>query len=172
MSKDRWLLVEIETNKVVPFGPRESFRGESGWVISKITQEPGYGRYGKVLATHAGNGWSQEYHPNVFGLKIVQRIDPIMAGCLLDGVHGWHNEYRVVDLAREYGFTLMDSDYKPFMNYRSMGESGLSQTDMGIVEALVDDATRYLNDLAPEGYVVSWVDGDLVMERFGEDDSL
>lgn len=36
---------------------------------------------------------------------MTEKITPDMAGCWLDGSQGWHNTYRIIDRAQEWGWT-------------------------------------------------------------------
>lgn len=96
---------------------------------------------------------------------IVLRITPADAGCWLMGSVGWHNGYRVIDRACEYGFVVPAEYVSALDAYRNdtdnedaheaiMGQGGLS-----------DMATDYLQSLAPAGYVFEWDMGELSLMR-------
>lgn len=93
------------------------------------------------------------------------KITEDQAGCWLDGHMGWHNLYRVVDIAEEYGFTLSEDDRSSVACYRACGESGAGMHGdcADAVYEISDDATEYLNTLAPEGYHFEWDAGELML---------
>lgn len=90
-------------------------------------------------------------------------ITPDMAGTWLDGCHGWHNNYRVVDCAVEYGFIVPEDYREALETFRHSGGHIMSDD---VAEAiygqgeLSDMATDYLNEHAPEGYVFVWDAGE------------
>lgn len=93
------------------------------------------------------------------------KITQDMAGCWLDGHFGWHNTYRVIGIARAYGFTVGFDDMALVERYSHEGESG-DETGLEYaqaVEEIADDATDYLNTLAPEGYCFEWDAGELML---------
>jgi len=94
------------------------------------------------------------------------KIFPDDAGCWLDGHMGWHNTYRVVECAMNFGMELdigeqyimkcyHDSDF--FEPFTDLGENDLWEAAI----ELSDKATDYLQSLAPEGYVFEWDMGEL-----------
>jgi hypothetical protein len=159
-----WVMVDALTNSIVEENTdRRDFRGDVVRVL-KITRTPdAYGpSTGKILA-RTGT-WVQEYYPRVFGLKIVPTIPASAAGCWLDGHHGWHNSYRVVDMAVNHGFTVP----KEWREDLEIFRSGLSvETD---IEELSDKATEYLQKLAPEGYSFVWDACELTLTAYTDDD--
>jgi hypothetical protein len=145
-----WVMVDTLTNVIVEENTdRPDFRGDAARVL-KITRTPDvYGpSTGRILA-RTGT-WVQEYYPDVFDLKIVSTIPASAAGCWLDGAQGWHNTYRVVDMAVSHGFTVPEEWREDLEIFRS----GLNvEAD---IDELSDMATEYLQALAPEGYGFVW----------------
>lgn len=95
------------------------------------------------------------------------KITADMAGTWLEGSHGWHNAYRVVDRACEYGFVLNDDDAAALERFRADNYEGLSQDDElsireGISE-LADEATAHLQSLAPKDFDFEWEMGELAL---------
>jgi len=89
------------------------------------------------------------------------KITPDDAGTWLEGSHGWHNIYRVVDLAADYGFTVPDEYTTALLDYRKNGHAA-NEDHREMIEGhgeLADMATEYLNSLAPEGYMFIWDSG-------------
>jgi hypothetical protein len=95
------------------------------------------------------------------------------AGCWLDGAMGWHNTYRVIDLALSYGW--LDDD-RPAQDaatadsmayYQARGCPDDDLTDR--IHGLADDATDYLQSLAPDGYTFTWDAGELCL--WADDDA-
>lgn len=109
----------------------------------------------------------------------VPDITPAEAGCWLDGHMGWHNHYRVVDLAFDYGWSPDDRDVivairdayaaDPYRDTAEVITGPLIPETVHLGEAvfgqggLVDDATDYLQSLAPEGYWFEWDMGELCL---------
>lgn len=94
-----------------------------------------------------------------------RRFLPGDAGCYLDGHMGWHNTYRVVDLATESGWTVPTDYVTALADYRengymAEGDSIDAMMDQG---GLVEQATDYLNSLAPDGYVFLWDMGEFAL---------
>lgn len=92
-----------------------------------------------------------------------------MAGCWLDGHYGWHNAYRVVDKAREFGFVVPDEYMDAMENYWDHG-SGFSfeETDeqweaIHGQGGLSDMATDFLQERAPKEYQFVWDMGELIL---------
>lgn len=90
------------------------------------------------------------------------KITPADAGTWLDGHMGWHNAYRVIDRATEYGFVVPPEYADALDDYR---ENGTSATDDNWEAVnghgeLSDMATDYLQERAPEGYVFEWDCGE------------
>lgn len=96
------------------------------------------------------------------------RITPDLAGTWLDGRRGWHNAYRVVDRAEEYGFVVPDEYADALRRYREEDYDGLTDDERydvngAIVDqgGLSDKATEYLDLRAPAGYEFHWDAGEL-----------
>ena len=88
------------------------------------------------------------------------------AGTWLSGSMGWHNTYRVIDVARDYGFAVSPEDMQAVRRY---ADGDLSdQTDT--VFDLSAEATDYLQTLAPEGYAFDWDAGELNLIKIDEED--
>lgn len=93
---------------------------------------------------------------------MTDRITEDMAGCWLDGHMGYHNHYRVVDLAQEYGWTISDGDQSMVERYRRNPHDDDGAYDAMLDQGgLVDKATEYLDSLAPEGFAFNWDMGEL-----------
>ncbi len=94
-----------------------------------------------------------------------------MAGCWLDGHHGWHNIYRVIEIAQSYGFQVDDEDEAFIADWkRWRGGDMTAEEDKnfedGYPEAmndLSDAATDYLDSLAPDGMAFEWDMGELTL---------
>lgn len=97
----------------------------------------------------------------------VPRITPDMAGTWLSGHMGWHNGYRAVMRAEEYGFTVPEAwqeDWQVFMKtWRSdNGPDHDAWDDVhGDDGEIVDKATEFLCLRAPEGHTFVWDAGEL-----------
>lgn len=118
------------------------------------------------------------------------KITEADAGCWLDGSQGWHNNYRVIQRAAEYGWCPEDEnpeDVGAAIELYKNGQEGDTRTladgstlryedacgwiiDQG---GLSDAATDYLRSIAPEGYDFIWDAGELSLmseaeaEEFG-----
>lgn len=84
------------------------------------------------------------------------------AGCWLDGAQGWHNNYRVVRRAVEYGMELPPEDHALLDRYEDAHETN-DEAAGAIIDqgGLADRATEYLNQHAPDGYVFVWEANEL-----------
>ncbi len=88
-----------------------------------------------------------------------------MAGTWLDGHMGWHNAYRVIDVAETYGFIVPEEYRDALTAYRhsANGVENLTDDQWGAVNGqgeLSDKATDYLNERAPEGFEFVWDAGE------------
>lgn len=161
-----WRVVDATTGETVTLpADRTTFRGETARVVS-VTRAPEVGKSGKVYATiypQTGNPYSSDRYPSVFGLRIVPTITADMAGCWLDGHQGWHNNYRVVDRATEYGFVVPDDYRSALTDFRENGhDCAMNSWDAITGQGeLSDMATDYLNNNAPDGFVFVWDMGEL-----------
>lgn len=107
---------------------------------------------------------------------MTQEITPDMVGTWLEGSHGWHNSYRVIDRAVEYGLKL-SPDFHAIRDLYASGDHGatvkLSDGEtvdydgasewlngMGGLSGL---ATEHLQSLAPEGFTFDWDAGELTL---------
>lgn len=97
-----------------------------------------------------------------------RKITADLAGCWLDGNQGWHNHYRVVELAVGYGLPLTAEDKAALAGYVEDRENGIDTEEAGErFEAvlgqggLVDKATDHLESLAPSGFHFEWDMGEL-----------
>jgi hypothetical protein len=108
------------------------------------------------------------------------KITPADAGCWLDGSQGWHNNYHVIDRALDWGWAPKDitrADLDTLTMFYASGNVdatyALSDGSTGDYEGatywitgqgeLSDQATEYLQGIAPEGYVFVWDDGLALM---------
>ena len=86
------------------------------------------------------------------------------AGVWLDRAWGWRNNYRVVDIAISYGFTLTEQERRDLAIYTDEPHLTIPEevfaavTDQG---GLTDRATEFLNGHAPDGYTFVWGGGEL-----------
>lgn len=90
------------------------------------------------------------------------------AGCWLDGAMGWHNAYRVVDRAEEYGFVVPPEYTDELRRFRNSDHDELTDDEWLTVQEAIsgqgelsDMATDYLQERAPAGYVFVWDMGEL-----------
>lgn len=101
--------------------------------------------------------------------EITSAVAATMVGCWLDGVYGWRNNWRCIQLAREYGYTPSVSDWEILTVYFHTEEPPAEILDQ--VEEVVSNATEYLDSCVPEGYMVMWDNGDLVMMHVEDESS-
>lgn len=87
-------------------------------------------------------------------------------GTHLDGAHGWHNNYAVVDLAMEHGMELDAEERADLEAYRKDQGHGSHNPD-GVPGALlnqgglVDKATNFLESVTEDGLSWEWDAGEL-----------
>lgn len=108
-------------------------------------------------------------------------ITPDMAGTWLEGAHGWHNAYRVIDRAVEYGLKL-SADFEAMRDLYASGDhdatvklsdgetvayDGASEWINGL-GGLSELATDHLQGLAPEGLTFVWDAGELILTADSE----
>lgn len=98
------------------------------------------------------------------------QITPDMAGCWLDGHYGWHNTYRVVELAEEYGFPLEAWEHAALDRYMDSDATDADTETVIGQGGLFDRATDYLNERAPEGFHFEWDMGELCLVNDGEEE--
>lgn len=99
-----------------------------------------------------------------------------MAGCWVDGAHGWRTAGHVVSIARDYGMPLTslerdivahflwsDCDALELWDGTRVEFSDVVETVAGQGE-LADRAEAYLNEhVAPEKWIFEWFNGDFVL---------
>src|ERR1041385_4780529 len=85
------------------------------------------------------------------------------AATILASASGWHNTYRLVDLAVDHGMVLSESDADAVGRYRAESEDG-SDVPFEVVYELADKAETYLNSqLVSEGWSFGWSDHDFLL---------
>lgn len=99
-------------------------------------------------------------------------------GCYLDGAMGWHNTYRVIELAQSHGYALSDADARYVSAYRDgllamispqSGDAiGLPEIADAVRE-IADDATEYLYTITEPGLVWDWDAGELCLLAGGDE---
>lgn len=95
------------------------------------------------------------------------KITAADAGTWLEGSQGWHNEYRVVDRAEEYGFKVDECDRRVLTIFRESPTRhdeqapgwGDGYTVSEAAGEISERASNYLNDQAPDGYSFVREDG-------------
>lgn len=101
---------------------------------------------------------------------MAEKIPVSQMGCWLDGSQGWHNSYRVIDRAEEWGMKVENADRIYVYLWRQWRGSDMpwdvsksfeEEYDTGHIDDLVSQATEYLDSLAPEGYAFHWDMGEL-----------
>jgi hypothetical protein len=95
------------------------------------------------------------------------KITPADAGCWLEGSRGWRISADVVRLAADYGLGIDAADRGILRRYEAGDPDG---EDSAAIDAMADEATDYLDRLAPAGYGFEWIDGELFMLDRPEDD--
>ncbi|MFF8629707.1 hypothetical protein [Streptomyces werraensis] len=91
------------------------------------------------------------------------------SGVWLDGRFGWHNAYRVVLKAKEWGFEVPAEDQWVMDEYCQNGDSLLWEETEEMAETvngqggLADQATEFLQYHAPDGYQFIWDMGELTL---------
>lgn len=103
---------------------------------------------------------------------------PEDVGCYLDGHFGWHNTYRVIELARSLGFVVSDADWRPIETYkegyydRDICEDEEYDAAAEAVNGLSDAATEYLQSITAEGLYWEWDMGELCLVESDEQDDV
>jgi hypothetical protein len=105
------------------------------------------------------------------GVDVAERIDHLVAkrdgdlpaaACIFDGTYGWHNTYRLVDLAVEHGWGLSEDDKADLADYKA--DQGSRPESGERVHELADLAEQYLNDkLVTEGWQFGWHEGEFFL---------
>lgn len=88
-------------------------------------------------------------------------VDGDVAGavCIFDGHAGWHNLYRLVDLAVAHGMVLNAADRAMIEAYRS-GEP----PENDYADDIADSAEAYLNDqVVNDGWSFGWHDSEFFL---------
>lgn len=102
------------------------------------------------------------------------------AGCYLDGHFGWHNIYRVIELAQTHGFALSEVDQGLVDAYGEQVESYTPDDttdpydECGIAEAVYEisnEATDYLGSITAAGLYWEWDMGELCLVESDEEES-
>lgn len=102
-------------------------------------------------------------------------------GCYLDGALGWHNTYRIVDLAESEGWHVSPNDrlyvdaYRAAADSMTSPETGDEISRSEIADAVYEIATEafdYLNTLCEPGVSFEWIDGGLDLLDDGADGRL
>lgn len=112
--------------------------------------------------------WSQvpaPYEHLVPELPAVRRltVDQVVTGCVIDGACGWHAGPRAIELAVDHGWPISPEDRRALDAYVE-GDWDHGQA----VSEMVDEVTTWLTDnIAPDGYLYEWVDGDLMLWSVG-----
>jgi hypothetical protein len=96
-----------------------------------------------------------------------------MVGEWLSDSDGWHNIYRVVFLAAEFGFNPGPDAPMVISNYQDCVSGGRPERTMRTIDGtqfvndvmsdLYDRACEYLEDHAPVGHVLIWDTGSLYL---------
>ena len=85
------------------------------------------------------------------------------AAVIFDGAYGWHNTYRLIDLAADHGMTLTDEDRAAVTGYRS-DRHGTIGKDFEAVQELAGRAEDFLNDqVTTRGWSFGWSDQDFLL---------
>jgi hypothetical protein len=95
---------------------------------------------------------------------MTEKITPDMAGTWLDGNQGWHNHHRVVDRAQAWGWKGLGEweDGEEILTRYRANERTDDDIEVMIGQGgIVDEATEYLEGLAPAGYHFEWDMGEL-----------
>lgn len=93
----------------------------------------------------------------------------VECGTWLDGGMGWHNAYRIVEIAESHGFTVDDEDRAAIEWYKetSGGSGDGTDAEEAMAEAVIgqgglsDKATDHMEELLPEGWTLLWDAGEL-----------
>lgn len=104
---------------------------------------------------------------------------PWQTGCIFAAPMGWHNTYRVIDLAREQGMLMIDAyDRETLEAFRNGVETiTLDFTEHNVADLVIgqgemlDKAEEWLNEnVASEGFLFGWLDGDFTLAPICDDD--
>ncbi|MFE0472615.1 hypothetical protein ACFW2V_13470 [Streptomyces sp. NPDC058947] len=94
-------------------------------------------------------------------------------GTWLDGHMGWHNTYRIIDIAESHGFAMGDEDRKALEWYKesSGGCGDGTDAEENMAEAIIgqgglsDRASDHMEELLPDGWTLLWDAGELSLVR-------
>lgn len=159
---DNAKLIHKETDEETLQDSEVPISGEARVKFEFISVLPESNSEGRIIAD------GQEVFPSVLNARIQPPISEELAGCWLDGHFGYHNAYRVVDRAKEYGFKVPE-EYRSVMDkYHENGdetgfESMLTEEEWEAIHGqgeLSEKATNWLEELAPKGYVFVWDAGE------------
>jgi hypothetical protein len=84
------------------------------------------------------------------------------SGLILDGALGWHNVYRVVDLAVSLGMPL-DADDARTMERFAAGDADFHDEDQAPLW-IAEEAEEWLNANVADAYF-TWYEGDFILEK-------
>lgn len=100
----------------------------------------------------------------------------VESGMWLDGCFGWHNLYRVVQIAEHHGFSVPEECRATYEEYKEARHRPDDDDDvMGGHGGLADQATDFLNSLMPEisdsgtSWVLDWDMGELLLFQMDAD---
>lgn len=88
------------------------------------------------------------------------RFGPEDVGCYLDGHFGWHNTYRVIELAEECGFVVTPADREYVERFKA-GAFASDETAYEIVHEISNDALDHLQSRTAPGLYWVWDEGGL-----------
>lgn len=180
---------ETEQEAPADAGAREDYETYVRWAVGPVMTREEYERKGEIIREQAAAGtlstnpyeWGTDMDAIKAGLHTVdatsdamaetalastietrEAITPDMAGCWLEGSQGWTNTYRVVDRAQEYGFEITEEEREALDSYSQDPDADeLAWETVEGQGGLSDQATEYLQLLAPAGYVFVWDAGEL-----------
>lgn len=97
----------------------------------------------------------------------------VSTGTWLDGAHGWHSTYRIIEIAEFNGFTVGAEERAALEWYKKSSggcgdgtnaEEDMAETIIG-QGGLSDRASDYMEELLPEGWTLLWDAGELSLVR-------
>jgi hypothetical protein len=114
-----------------------------------------------------GDDWTQEPSPWEGKLPTVTviRATADQAGCWVDGAAGIYAGVRMVDIATAHGYQVTADD-APVVDWARAGRHTPGGRDdwPEFWDEIQDEVTQWLTDnVAPEGHLFEWSDGDLMM---------
>ena len=88
---------------------------------------------------------------------------PGAAAVILDSASGWHNTYRLVDLAVDHGMVLSEDETDAVARYRA-GPADGNDVPFEVVYELADKAETHLNSqLITRGWSFGWSDHEFLL---------